>query len=164
MNCQQALYKNKRIKLKQWMQKLVSQFDINWGDSNHKTNKNFDSITEDRATLLFMIDTLNKHLVEIEGKPLRKTRQMLDDFSLEILKSNDQNLERVLFRWRQFFSSFRIDEYSYVLRTFDEFRSIIWDFVDQLSDELLSDDLLGDGLLSDGLFSEEQPGEDPREG
>src|SRR5690606_15502202 len=41
-----------------------------------------------------------------------------------------------LFRFRQFFASYRIDEYAFVQQTFDDFRGIIWDFVDQLAEEL----------------------------
>lgn len=124
--------------MRQWVRKLIEQFDFEWSEDKHQeTEKEKTStigLSEDRATLLYIIDTFNKHLLEIDSKPVRKVRQTLDEFARQLI-SPEENIDRVLFRFRQFFSSYRIDEYTYVLKTFDDFRAIIWDFVDQLKDE-----------------------------
>jgi diguanylate cyclase (GGDEF)-like protein len=112
--------------MKKWVEKLLQQFDI-------ETAKNVEAseVSEDRATILFMIDNLNKHLLEIAEHPVRKVRETLDDFAKELLDAEDD--ERVLFRFRQFFATYRIDETAYIQKTFEEFRTIIWDFIDQLA-------------------------------
>lgn len=119
--------------MKQWMKKLLDQFGLEWGE-HAPDAKNVD-ITEERATLLYILDIYNKHLLEIENHPIRKVRETLDDFAKALLTANS-NSEMVLFRLRQFFSSYRIDEYSYLQKTFDDFKKIIWEFADQLSEDL----------------------------
>ena len=83
-----------------------------------------------------MIDTFNKHLLDFDGHPVRKTRETLDDFAKELLQNDSNETERLLFRFRQFFSSYRVDETAYFQKTFDDFRTIIWDFVDQLAEDM----------------------------
>ncbi|MCC7402769.1 MAG: GGDEF domain-containing protein [Bdellovibrionales bacterium] len=123
--------------MRQWIRKLIDQFDFEWGEQHGtQPSGNGPTIGDDRATLLFVIDVFNKHLIEIDSKPVRKVRQILDEFARELIDPTRTDGERVLFRFRQFFSSYRIDEYTYFLKTFDEFRAIIWDFVDQLSEDL----------------------------
>ncbi len=128
--------------MKKWMEKLIEQFDFEW-DKNGAAEgtgepgtKKVTSLGEDRATMLFILDTYNKHLMEIEGHPVRKTRDMLDEFAKELISPRDKNSERVLFRLRQFFSAYRIDETTYFQKTFEDFRTIIWDFVDQLAEDV----------------------------
>lgn len=120
--------------MKQWMQKLISQFDLDWHQG--KDGAKPVDITEEVATLLYIIDTYNKNLFDIDNHPVRKTREILDEFAKELMQTKGPQAERVLFRIRQFFSSYRIDEYAYIAKSFDEFRNIIWDFVDQLSEDL----------------------------
>ena len=122
--------------MKKWVEKLIQQFDFDWNEPTKDGAINPSSIGDERATLLYIIDTYNKHLIELEKHPVRKTREMLDEFAKELLKSDDKNLDRILFRFRQFFSSYRIDESAYIQKTFEDFRTIIWDFVDQLSDDI----------------------------
>ncbi|MGE0527401.1 MAG: GGDEF domain-containing protein [Bdellovibrionales bacterium] len=123
--------------MKKWVEKLIQQFDFEWNEGgNTVTGAQGPAIDEERATILFLIDTFNKHLIEFEGHPVRKTRESLDEFAREILNSRGKNLERVLFRLRQFFSAYRIDEYAYFQKTFEDFRTIIWDFVDQLAEDI----------------------------
>jgi len=88
--------------------------------------------------LLFVLDTFNKHLIEFEGHPVRKVRETLDQFAKDLLHAGDNpaDTERALFRLRQFFSAYRVDETSYFHKTLEDFRTIIWDFVDQLSEIL----------------------------
>ena len=124
--------------LKQWVKKLVEQFDMDWGSQQDgEVRKNsLPSMSDERATLLFILDVFNKHLFEIQNHSVRKVRNKLDNYAKELANPQVQDMERVLFDIRQFISSYRIDEYSYVQNTFDDFKRIIWDFADHLSEEL----------------------------
>ncbi|MGE0761984.1 MAG: GGDEF domain-containing protein [Bdellovibrionales bacterium] len=121
--------------MKSWVQKLVNQFNFDYEGQHSAKDQPEVTISEDRATLLFILDTYNKHLLEVENHPVRKVRETLDEFAKELLNP-ERDVEKLLFRFRQFFGSYRIDEYTYVQKTFDDFRGIIWDFVDQLSEDL----------------------------
>lgn len=128
------------------MKKLVDQLDMDWGSASpteNGTTKKVDmpALTEDRATLLFILDVYNKHLFEIQNHSVRKVRAKLDTFAKELMQSNPEEVEKALFRVRQFMSSYRIDEYSYVQNTFDDFKRIIWDFADHLSEEAHVEDV-----------------------
>lgn len=131
--------------MKKWMQNLVNQLDINGVDEGMEDEKASSSpsaqfsITEDRATLVYLIDVYSKHLLEIENHPIRKMRETCDSFAKELVNPQKDQLDKILFRFRQFFSSYRIDEYAYVQKTFDEFRNIIWDFVNQLAEDLAAE-------------------------
>jgi diguanylate cyclase (GGDEF)-like protein len=114
--------------MKKWVEKLVEQFEL--GPKTETKN-----VSEDRATLLFVIDTFNKHLLEIAAHPVRQVRGILDEFAKELLNPESKD-DRVLFRFRQFFSTYRIDETAYIQKTFEEFRTIIWDFIDQLAEDV----------------------------
>lgn len=130
------------------MQKLILQFDMDWSEKSGETGGL--QISEDRATLLFFLDTISKHLVELDGHPVRKVREALDGFSKELLAADEAEAEKVLFRVRQFFGTYRIEEYSYVQKTFDDFRGIIWAFVDQLAEDF-GDEKKEDRDLKNGL-------------
>ena len=121
--------------MKRWVEKLVQQFDMDLSDSA-TDGRVLHGLTEDRATLLFVIDTYNKHLLDVAGHPVRKIRETLDEFAKEMVEPKAGNLERVFFRFRQFFATYRIDECAYYQKTFEEFRTIIWDFIDQLAVEV----------------------------
>jgi diguanylate cyclase (GGDEF)-like protein len=121
--------------LKQWVKKLFDQFDVEWDPSSDKHHGPH-NISEERATLLYVIDTYNKHLFDIDNHPVRKVRETLDEFAKSLLQTDPAAVEKALFRFRQFFSSYRIDEYSYIQNAFDEFKTIIWDFADQLADDI----------------------------
>lgn len=129
------------------MKKLVEQFDMDWGTSTNSPTKNpnVQTLTEDRATLLYIIDIYNKHLFEIQNHSVRKVRAKLDIFAKELVQSDAETSEKALFKLRQFISSYRIDEYTYVQNTFDDFKRIIWDFADHLSEEAhIEDSTQGD--------------------
>ncbi|MBX2989091.1 MAG: GGDEF domain-containing protein [Bdellovibrionaceae bacterium] len=120
--------------MKQWVKKLVDQFEIDWKGGKEGKDATALDMSDERATLLYFIDTYSKHLFETEKMPVRKTRELLDSFAKELLKGgSDDNL---LFRLRQFFGSYRIDEFTYIQTTFDDFKTIIWDFADQLSEDI----------------------------
>lgn len=121
--------------MKQWMKKLVEQFDMDWGTTNAGQKNHAPSLSEDRATLLYILDIYNKHLFEIQNHSVRKVRAKLDTFAKELVQVDTEATEKTLFRLRQFISSYRIDEYTYVQHTFDDFKRIIWDFADHLSEE-----------------------------
>lgn len=128
--------------MKQWMKKLVEQFDMDWGSAQNSSGRapNAPTLTEDRATLLYILDIYNKHLFEIQNHSVRKVRAKLDTFAKELVQSDPETSEKALFRLRQFISSYRIDEYTYVQNTFDDFKRIIWDFADHLSEEAQVED------------------------
>jgi diguanylate cyclase (GGDEF)-like protein len=90
---------------------------------------------DDRATLLYIIDTYAKNLFEIDRQPIRKVRETLDEYSKALVKPGATDLEKLFFRIRQFFTGYRIDEYTYIQKTFEDFKNIIWDFADQLSED-----------------------------
>lgn len=122
--------------MKQWVKKLVEQFDMDWGTpTNGKEASSTPILSEDRATLLYILDVYNKHLFEIQNHQVRKVRAKLDTFAKELVQSDNEEAEKTLFKLRQFISSYRIDEYTYVQNTFDDFKRIIWDFADHLSEE-----------------------------
>ncbi len=122
-------------RMKKWVEKLIEQFDFDWNDGAKSNGKGREPLSEERATLLYIIDVFNKHLIDFEGHPVRKTRETLDEFAKELVNPKSQ-LEKVLFRFRQFFSVYRIDEAAYLQKTFEDFRAIIWDFVDQLAEDI----------------------------
>jgi len=95
-------------------------------------------ISEEKATLLYMIDVYNKHLFEIEKHSVRKVREKLDRMAKLLIDPNStsKQVENTLFDLRQFFSSYRIDEHSYIQNTFDDFKRIVWEFADQLSEDI----------------------------
>lgn len=123
--------------MKQWVVKLLQQLDISFYKENEvATSNGLPVISEDKATLIYMIDVYNKHLFEIEKHSIRKVREKLDIMAKNLVNPDPKQTEKTLFEIRQFFSSYRIDEYSYVQNTFDDFKRIVWDFADQLSEDL----------------------------
>ena len=124
--------------MKQWVVKLLQQLDISFYKENgtDKPVSELPVITEDRATLIYMIDVYNKHLFEVEKHSIRKVREKLDNMAKSLVDPDPKQTEKTLFELRQFFSSYRIDEYSYVQNTFDDFKRIVWDFADQLSEDI----------------------------
>lgn len=137
--------------MKKWMEKLIEQFDFDWNSqapSNSDSPNGQPQMSEELATLLYFIDTYNKHLIEVDSYPVRKTRDTLDEFAKLILNASAEEREKVLFRLRQFFSSYRLAENSYIEKTFDDFKNIIWDFVDELSVDLLQEQFNNDEVKS----------------
>ncbi|MBC7419547.1 MAG: GGDEF domain-containing protein [Bdellovibrio sp.] len=126
--------------MKQWVVKLIQQLDtaMKKPESSHVSEPQAEipAISEDKATILYMIDVYNKHLFEIEKHSIRKVREKLDNLSKSLLDPDPKKMEKTLFDIRQFFSSYRIDEYSYIQNTFDDFKRIVWDFADQLSEDV----------------------------
>lgn len=121
--------------MKRWVQKLVEQLNFTTGEESSKRKKQVD-LSEDRATLLYIIDVYSKHLVDIENHPVRKVRENFDEFARELVDPKSKaDPEKMLFRLRQFFSGYRVDEYTYVRKTFEDFKGILWDFVEQLADD-----------------------------
>jgi diguanylate cyclase (GGDEF)-like protein len=120
--------------MKRWVQKLVEQLGFDRTPESGRKKKL--ELSDDRATLLYIIDIYSKHLVEIENHPVRKVRDAFDDLARELVDPQSKaDPEKLLFRFRQFFSSYRVDEYTYVRKTFEDFKAILWDFVEQLADD-----------------------------
>ncbi|MEZ4872102.1 MAG: GGDEF domain-containing protein [Bdellovibrionales bacterium] len=124
--------------MKKWISKLIDQFELDWTEDEQRQAQKF--LSEELATLVFLLDTFNKNLFELDSHPIRKTRETLDELSKELLSADKSSHEKALFRLRQFMSAYRLDEYTYIQKTFDEFRRIIWDFVEQLGDEINFED------------------------
>lgn len=123
--------------MKQWVVKLLQQLDISFYKENGSGLPNNEPlINEDKATLLYIIDVYNKHLFDIEKHSIRKVREKLDSMAKDLVNPDPKQTEKTLFEIRQFFSSYRIDEYTYIQNTFDDFKRIVWDFADQLSEDL----------------------------
>ncbi len=133
--------------LKKWIQKFVHQLNVDTND-NSKNSSSEVEVSEDRATLLFLLDTYSKHLIETEVFPVRRVREALDEFAKNLLQQTDDNLEKTFFRLRQFMSSHRIDEYTYVQKNFDEFRRLIWDLIENLSEDLTAENSEDLGLAA----------------
>ena len=121
--------------MKAWINKLMDGLEFDWGEEKNGKPMEKPEISEELATILYVIDHYNKYLFEVEKHPIRKTRQDFDEFAKMIVKGDESTRERSLFNFRKFFSSYRIDEVSYIQQTFDDFKTIIWDFVDQLGEE-----------------------------
>lgn len=127
--------------MKQWVKKLVDQLDMDWGhsQSSQANGKKPDSpaLSEERATIVYILDVYNKNLFEIPRHQVRKVRAKIDTYAKEIVHAPSQeDLNNTLFNLRQFISSYRIDEYSFVQNTIDDFKRIIWEFADHLSEEV----------------------------
>ncbi len=116
--------------MKLWMSNLLDQLGL-----TIDVKETTPVLSEEHATLLYMIDVYNRNLFQIEQHPVRKVRETLDNFSKELVKT-DRPHDEILFRFRQWFSSYRTEESGYIQNTFEEFKGIIWDFADQLGEEL----------------------------
>ncbi len=144
--------------VKQWISKLIEQLDYDWKSGNAKNagtntevrDKARSKMSDERATLLYIVDTYSKHLVEVEHYPIRKVREELDQFAKEMVDADKDSLEDVLFRFRQYFMSYKTAEYAFLRKTFEDFKGIVWNFVEQLSediqDEQATDHSLGSSL------------------
>lgn len=129
--------------MKQWIQKLIDQLDYDFKGNGHGKSVDADSkskskvkISEERATLLYVVDTYSKHLVDVEHYPIRKVREELDQFSKELVNADKDSLEDVLFRFRQYFMSYKTAEYAFLRKTFEDFKGIVWNFVEQMSEDV----------------------------
>lgn len=128
--------------MKQWVVKLLQQLDVALYKEDSISNEGSSpTITEEKATLIYLIDVYNKHLFEVEKHSLRKVREKLDTMAKDLVSNDPKQIEKTLFEVRQFFSSYRIDEYAYVQNTFDDFKRIVWDFADQLGEDLRFENL-----------------------
>lgn len=123
--------------MKKWVEKFIHQFEASETNTpSAAITKKAKEMSEDRATILYILDAYSKQLLEIEGHPVRKTRTHFEDLSRDLVRNEGDALEKTFFRIRQFFSSYRIAEFSYLQKTFDDFRNIIWDLIEQLTEGL----------------------------
>jgi diguanylate cyclase (GGDEF)-like protein len=120
--------------LKNWIVRLMEQLDPKSEGIELKIQ-----MSEERATLLFLLDLYCKNSIETDTNSSRKIRDDLDGFAKELLRPDDADLEKTLFRLRQYFTSYRVEETTYVQKTLAEFRRIIWEFAEQLSQDEDSD-------------------------
>lgn len=145
--------KSSEASLKQWVVKLLQQLDISFADQDSinvesAPTKKMPVITEEKATLLYILDVYNKHLFDIEKHSVRKVREKLDAMAKGLVDSDPKNVERTLSEIRLFFSSYRVDESTYIQHTFDDFKRIVWDLADQLSEDIQEDTAKDEQLSS----------------
>ena len=69
--------------MKRWVQKLVEQLGFDRTPESGRKKKL--ELSDDRATLLYIIDIYSKHLVEIENHPVRKVRESFDELARELV-------------------------------------------------------------------------------
>jgi diguanylate cyclase len=124
--------------LKNWIHKFVDQLNLTQPIKHNDPHAEYE-VSEELATLLYILDAYGKNLIETDNSPIRQVREALDEYSKDLLQHHDENFEKTCFRLRQFFSSHRNEEYAFVQKNFDEFRKIIWEFVDHLSEEMLAE-------------------------
>ncbi len=127
--------------MKAWVKKLVEQFEVDdkkprKKNSEVETKSEAEEISDSKATLMYVLDCLNAHLLEFENHPQRKTREKIDRYLQQLVATPDDKLESVLFDVRQFYSGYRIAEHSFVQKNFDDLKKIIWEFADQLGEDL----------------------------
>lgn len=129
--------------MKQFVQKIIQQLETDGKKSNRKTDipDTELNVNEAHATILFMLDVFSKHLFEVENYPVRRTREILDNYIKQLVDPEKKSFDQVLFRLRQFYSAYRVNEYTYIQKNFEEFKGIIWDFVDQLSEEFSAEEI-----------------------
>jgi diguanylate cyclase (GGDEF)-like protein len=123
--------------MKAWVKKFLEQFEIDWYENPKSTGlrpAKPEDLSEDRATLLYVIDHYSKNLFETEKHPARKSREQFDQFVKALITSKPSSDDE-FFKFRQFFASHRLDEFTYIQNTFDDFKKIIWDFAGQLGEE-----------------------------
>lgn len=118
------------------MKKLIEQFEVDGGDHKGAQASQPVEMSEEKATILYFLDLYNKHLIDIDTHPVRKVRETLDRFAKGLMTADKKETDAVLFELRQWFASYRIDEATYIQNTFDDFKRIIWDFADQLSEDV----------------------------
>lgn len=127
------------VTLKQWVKKLADQLEWNGNDQGESSTKPNVDMSDERATLLYLVDAYSKHLIDIDAQPIRKVRQTFDEFVKHLVnpdEQTEQQLEKQLFQLRQFFAGYRLQESTYVQRTFEDFKKIIWDFAEQLNEDI----------------------------
>lgn len=122
--------------MKQWMKKLIEQFELDGTAKPGASNAQVADMSEEKATLLYILDLYNKHLIDIDTHPVRKVRETLDRFAKGLMTADEEQTHTIMFELRQWFASYRIDEATYVQNTFDDFKRLIWDFADQLSEDV----------------------------
>lgn len=123
--------------MKKWVKKLIDQLEYDL-DGNADKTKSHGKLSEDRATILYLLDVYNKHLIETDTHPIRRVREQLDEFTRELVNAGKDS-DKTLFKFRQFFSAYRVAEYTYIRKTFEDFKGIIWNFVEQLSEDFQSE-------------------------
>lgn len=122
--------------LKDWIKKIAQQFEVEDTSDKKKHHSSSSVVNDEVGTIIYMLDVLSKNLVDTPQYPVRKAREEIDNLTKLLLNLSDNSVEEVLFKTRQFFNSHRIDEATHFQHSFEDFKKIIWDFADQLKEEL----------------------------
>lgn len=120
------------------MKKIVDQFQIEHSENTLGKNSTTSApvVSEEIATLAYILNTFAQHVIDIPHHPLRTVQKKFDEIAKALMSSSMDGHENTLFQARQFISSYRIEEYTFVLKTFEDFKNIIWDFADQLAEDI----------------------------
>jgi hypothetical protein len=96
--------------LKRWIQKFVDQLGMDPKQNKEATKssdggKTIDTqhFSEERGTLLFLLDAYGKNLIETDHSSPRRVRETLDEFARALIEHDDEKIEKTLFNFRQFF-------------------------------------------------------------
>lgn len=134
-----------------WVQKLISQFeDVN--SKTRKKNQTASVMSEEKATILFFVDQYIKNLIDFDNHSARKEREKFDQFIQQLIQNKSEEETKIYFNLRQYFQSYRTEEMNYIQKTMNDFKSIIWNFANQINEEYHADRKQEDEL--DGYLSE----------
>lgn len=89
----------------------------------------------DRAALIFLIDAYSKYLLEMESHPAPSALEKFDAVTKQLI-SGQQDLEPVMTELKRYFSTHRMAENSHVIKSFEDFKNLIWSFVEQMTDDM----------------------------
>src|SRR5690606_9825914 len=84
-----------------WMRKLVAQFGIEW-DTNEGGEAASPTLSESKAALLHVIDVYSKYLIDVEGQPIKKVRETMEELAKAIVSLDQSKSDKAMFRFRQF--------------------------------------------------------------
>ncbi len=106
--------------MKLWIKKLIDQLEFGEETKGHR-----DKLSEEGGTILFLLDVYSKHIFDLQGHPLRRARSEFEAFARELIEADRQDLEKSLFRFRQFFATYRSTEFNGIQKRFEDLKEII---------------------------------------
>ncbi|OYZ13326.1 MAG: hypothetical protein B7Y39_18110, partial [Bdellovibrio sp. 28-41-41] len=68
--------------MKDWIKKIVQQFEV-----ENKNAATPEKMSEEMATILFLIDVYNKNLLDTPKFSVRQAREVLDLFSKKLIQA-----------------------------------------------------------------------------
>ncbi len=94
----------------------------------------------DQKSVLHILEIYGKNLFEIDYLSSVAARQKLQNLSHSLMNSKDDSQTALaLAEIRQFFSVYRTSEYACLQNSFEDFKKIVWNFANQLSEDIQFD-------------------------